>query len=229
MSGATRRTPRRRWQSLEEVSRRFPGTPYAQDAEAKAMLARDHLAGKEMEVGRYYDEEGLLSRGINRFKRVVTDYQTTSHTPEALYRLTECYMALGVRVGGPDGGGRARPQLSQQPVVQGRLCAACRPTASRRPRTRSPGSAGPGSRSIRSEPSRSGFARLGYKGAMLTALSIRDIVLIEKLDISLEDGLTVLTRRDRRRQVHPPRCARPGAWRARRCEPGAHRRRARAW
>jgi outer membrane protein assembly factor BamD len=84
-------------ESLEDVSRRFPDTPYARDAEAKAVLARDHLAGKEMEVGRYYLKRGSYLAGINRFKKVVTDYQTTSHTPEALYRLTEGYMALGVR------------------------------------------------------------------------------------------------------------------------------------
>jgi outer membrane protein assembly factor BamD len=83
--------------SLEEVSRRFPGTAYAQDAEAKTTLARDHLAGKEMEVGRYYLRKGSYLAGINRFKRVVTEYQTTSHTPEALYRLTEGYLALGIR------------------------------------------------------------------------------------------------------------------------------------
>jgi outer membrane protein assembly factor BamD len=83
--------------SLEEVSRRYPGTAYAQDAQAKATLARDHLAGKEMEVGRYYLKKGSYLAGINRFKRVITEYQNTSHTPEALYRLTEGYLALGVR------------------------------------------------------------------------------------------------------------------------------------
>ncbi len=84
-------------ESLEEVSRRFPDSQYAPDAEAKAKLARDHLAGKEMEIGRYYLKRGSYLAGINRFKKVVTDYQTTSHTPEALYRLTEGYMALGVK------------------------------------------------------------------------------------------------------------------------------------
>ena len=83
--------------SLEEVSRRFPGTPYARDAEAKAVLARDHLAGKEMEVGRYYQKKKAHLAAINRFKTVVTNYQTTTHTPEALYRLTETYLALGIR------------------------------------------------------------------------------------------------------------------------------------
>jgi outer membrane protein assembly factor BamD len=84
-------------QSLDEVARRFPGTPYARDAEAKAVLARDHLAGKEMEVGRYYQGRQAHLAAINRFKTVVTDYQTTTHTPEALYRLTATYLALGVQ------------------------------------------------------------------------------------------------------------------------------------
>jgi len=82
--------------ALQEVSQRFPGTAYAADAEAKVKVARDHLAGKEMEVGRYYYRQGAYLAGINRFKRVVTDYRNTSQTPEALYRLTEGYMALGV-------------------------------------------------------------------------------------------------------------------------------------
>lgn len=83
--------------ALDEVARRFPGTPYARDAEAKAVLARDHLAGKEMEIGRYYQGRNAHLAAINRFKTVITNYQTTSHTPEALYRLTETYLALGVQ------------------------------------------------------------------------------------------------------------------------------------
>ncbi len=83
-------------EALEEVGKRFPQSPYAADAAKKALLARDHLAAKEMEVGRYYLKKGSYLAGINRFKKVVTDYQTTSQVPEALYRLTEGYMALGV-------------------------------------------------------------------------------------------------------------------------------------
>ena len=83
-------------EALEEVSKRFPQSPYAADAAKKTLLARDHLAAKEMEVGRYYLNKGSYLAGINRFKKVVTDYQTTSQVPEALYRLTEGYMALGV-------------------------------------------------------------------------------------------------------------------------------------
>ena len=83
-------------EALEEVQRRFPDTAYAQDAGKKVLVARDHLAGKEMEIGRYYYGHGSYLAGINRFKRVVTDYQKTNQTPEALYRLSEGYMALGV-------------------------------------------------------------------------------------------------------------------------------------
>ena len=82
--------------ALDEVARRFPDSPYAADARQKAMVARDHLAGKEMEVGRYYLKKGSYLAAINRFKTVVTQYQTSTQTPEALYRLAEAYMALGV-------------------------------------------------------------------------------------------------------------------------------------
>lgn len=82
--------------ALDEVSTRFPDSPYAQDAAAKSVLARDHLAGKEMEVGRYYLKRNSLLAAINRFKTVIIKYQTTTHAPEALYRLTEAYYALGV-------------------------------------------------------------------------------------------------------------------------------------
>jgi outer membrane protein assembly factor BamD len=82
--------------ALDEVSRRFPDSQYAADAAKKSLLAKDHLAAKEMEVGRYYLKKGSYLASINRFKKVITDYQTTSQTPEALYRLTESYMALGV-------------------------------------------------------------------------------------------------------------------------------------
>jgi outer membrane protein assembly factor BamD len=83
-------------EALEEVNKRFPASPYAADALNKAAVARDQLAAKEMEVGRYYLKKGSYLAGINRFKKVVTDYQTTSQVPEALYRLSEGYMALGV-------------------------------------------------------------------------------------------------------------------------------------
>ena len=83
-------------QALEEVARRFPGSVYARDARLKRDLARDHLAGKEMTVGRYYLRRENPIAAIGRFRMVVEEYQTTSHTPEALHRLTEAYLALGV-------------------------------------------------------------------------------------------------------------------------------------
>ncbi len=83
-------------EALDEVARRFPDSRYAADATQKAAVGRDQLAAKEMEIGRYYMKKGSYLAGINRFKKVVTDYQTSSHTPEALYRLAEGYMALGV-------------------------------------------------------------------------------------------------------------------------------------
>lgn len=83
--------------ALEDVSRRFPTSPYARDAKFKLDLARDHLAGKEMEIGRYYLTRGHYIAAVNRFREVVERYQTTSHTPEALHRLTEAYLSLGIR------------------------------------------------------------------------------------------------------------------------------------
>jgi outer membrane protein assembly factor BamD len=82
--------------ALTEVVRRFPESKYGRDARLKIDLARDHLAGKEMEIGRWYERQGLYLAAINRFKRVVDDYQTTTHLPEALHRLTEAYTALGL-------------------------------------------------------------------------------------------------------------------------------------
>lgn len=82
--------------SLEEVVRKYPTSEYAENAKQKIQVARDQMAGKEMEVGRYYLERKDYTGAINRFKVVVTRYQTTRHVEEALMRLTECYMALGI-------------------------------------------------------------------------------------------------------------------------------------
>lgn len=81
---------------FEEVVARFPDTEYARYARLKIDLCNDHLAGKEMVVGRYYLQRGYYLAAINRFKAVVDQYQTTTHTPEALLRLTEAYSALGI-------------------------------------------------------------------------------------------------------------------------------------
>ncbi len=82
--------------SLEEVIRRFPDSNYARDARRKYDFVRDHLAGREMAVGRYYLKRGQYVAAINRFRTVVEKYQTTTHVPEALHRLVEAYTALGI-------------------------------------------------------------------------------------------------------------------------------------
>ena len=83
-------------ESLQEVVRRFPRSEYARDSRLKIDLARDHLAGKEMTIARFYQKQGEYLAAINRFQRVIRTYDTTTHTPEALHRLVECYLALGV-------------------------------------------------------------------------------------------------------------------------------------
>jgi len=82
--------------ALEDVVHRFPDSKYARDAKLKLDFTRDHLAGKEMEIGRYYLKRGQYLAAMNRFKRVVDDYQSTTHVPEALERLIECDLALGL-------------------------------------------------------------------------------------------------------------------------------------
>ncbi|MBO6579013.1 MAG: outer membrane protein assembly factor BamD [Thalassospira sp.] len=82
--------------ALDDVIRRFPDSKYARDAKLKKDLTVDHLAGKEMDVGRYYQDRSEYLAAINRFKAVIENYQTTTHVPEALARLTECYLALGL-------------------------------------------------------------------------------------------------------------------------------------
>ncbi len=84
-------------ESFEDVIKRFPSTKYAIDAALKIDLVNDHLAGKEMEVGRYYLRKKNPIAAIKRFQAVINEYQTTSHAEEALYRLTESYLTLGLK------------------------------------------------------------------------------------------------------------------------------------
>jgi len=83
-------------QGLRDVIERYPDTEYARSSVLKFDLAFDHLAAKEMEIGRYYLKRGHYTAAINRFRVVVEEFQTTTHTPEALMRLTEAYLALGL-------------------------------------------------------------------------------------------------------------------------------------
>lgn len=83
--------------ALKEVVARFPDTKYAQDAQLKLDLVTDHLAGKEVAVGRYYLKQNQTLAAINRFQKVIKEYDTTAYVPEALHRLVEGYLQLGVK------------------------------------------------------------------------------------------------------------------------------------
>ena len=83
--------------AMNDVIRRYPDTRYAADARLKIDLINDHLGGKEMEIGRFYQRRGQWLAAAVRFRKVVDDYQSTSHTPEALERLTESYLSLGLK------------------------------------------------------------------------------------------------------------------------------------
>ncbi len=82
---------------LKTLKARYPDSPYARDADNRMRIAEDNIAASEMEVGRYYLDGKNYLAAINRFKTVVTEHQTTAHVEEALMRLVECYMALGIK------------------------------------------------------------------------------------------------------------------------------------
>lgn len=82
--------------ALQLVATRYPNSDFARDAQLKVDLVREHLAGKQMAIGRFYLKRGEYLAGINRFRTVIDQYQTTSHVAEALHRLTEAYLALGI-------------------------------------------------------------------------------------------------------------------------------------
>jgi outer membrane protein assembly factor BamD len=82
--------------AMGELIRRYPDTPYASDARLKVDLINDHLAGREMDIGRFYQRRNEWLASVYRFRKVIDTYQTTSHVPEALLRLTESYLELGV-------------------------------------------------------------------------------------------------------------------------------------
>jgi len=84
-------------EALDTIISRFPDSKYARDAKLKRDLAIDHLAGKEMDIGRYYQKKEQYNAAINRFSNVVKQYQTTTHIPEALHRLVETYTILGLK------------------------------------------------------------------------------------------------------------------------------------
>lgn len=95
--GRDQRTTELAKSSLDELLRRFPNTEYSKDAQLKMDMVDDQLAGKEMEIGRFYLRREEHLPAINRFRKVVTEFDTTTHTPEALYRLVEAYMSVGLK------------------------------------------------------------------------------------------------------------------------------------
>lgn len=94
--GRDQKTTRAAMTALENVIRRYPDTDYAKDAKLKLHMTQDHLAGKDMAIGRFYQSKGQWLAGVRRFKNVIDVFQTTSHTPEALFRLVESYLSLGI-------------------------------------------------------------------------------------------------------------------------------------
>jgi outer membrane protein assembly factor BamD len=94
--GRDQETTQKALQALTEVVIRYPDSDFARDAQLKIDLTRDHLAGKEMSVGRYYLKRGHYAAAINRFRIVIEKYQTTSQTPEALHRMVEANLAMGL-------------------------------------------------------------------------------------------------------------------------------------
>jgi len=108
-------------QSLRVVIEQYPGTEYATASIPKFDLAFSHLAAKEMEIGRYYLKRGFYASAVNRFRIVVEDFQTTTHTAEALHRLVEAYLSLGLTA--------EAQQLSGHGMVSGKLCFADGPRA----------------------------------------------------------------------------------------------------
>ncbi|MEL7130487.1 MAG: outer membrane protein assembly factor BamD, partial [Pseudomonadota bacterium] len=95
--GRDQRTTELARASLDEIIRRFPASEYARDAELKMDMVNDQLAGKEMTIGRWYLRRDEHLPAINRFRTVVTEFDTTTHTPEALYRLVESYLSVGLK------------------------------------------------------------------------------------------------------------------------------------
>jgi outer membrane protein assembly factor BamD len=83
--------------NFETLINRYPDSLYTRDAILKRDLTLDHLAGKEMEIGRYYLNRGEVNAALNRFRSVIKDYQTTTHIPEALHRMSEAYITLGLK------------------------------------------------------------------------------------------------------------------------------------
>ena len=223
------------------LSAAIPDSRYAADARLKLDLIKDHLAGKEMEVGRFYERSGQWLAATYRFRNVVDQYQTTSHTPEALERLVECYLALGI----PDEAWKASAVLGKnypgtywyRQSLRLLHSEQNRPACGRIGRSRASRTAEVrGSKGERLPQGQKPTAVIWHARAqaaeavpreprMLRQLSIRNIVLVEQLELEFERGLGVLTGETGAGKsilldALGPRAGRPG-----RCRPGPLRRR----
>jgi outer membrane protein assembly factor BamD len=176
------RTSARAIAAFTEVIERYPESEYVEDSQAKLRYARDQLAGKEMQVGRYYQERREYVAAANRYRLVVEQYPNTRQVEEALARLVETYYAMGLESEAQTAAavlGHNYPD-SQWYADSFKLLS----TRGLEPRENKG-----------SWISRAGARprRLLKRAAMLVQLSIRDIVLIEKLDLEFDAGLSVLT------------------------------------
>ena len=166
---------------MQELVDRYPKSEYVSDARQKIQVARDQLAGKEMEVGRFYLQKRNYTAAINRFRDVVAKYQTTRHVEEALMRLTEAYMALGIVDEAQTAAAVLGHNFPDSPwykdayvlleVGRARAARGCRVLDQPQPSAASRG--------------RSASTRLSYcPTRMLVQLAIRDIVLIDRLELT---------------------------------------------
>ncbi len=198
----------------------YPDSEYASSAILKFDLAFDHLAAKEMEIGRYYLKRGNYAAAINRFRVVVEQYQTTTHTPEALHRLVECYLSLGLTDEAQTAGAILGHNFQSTPVVSGQL----RPADPAGAEARGQGRQLAGDDLPAGDPRRVALIR-GRAGdeRCCAHLDIRDMVLIDRVELTLSARAERADRRDRGRQVDPARRAGLRAGLARPGRDGARR------
>ena len=175
---------RRRSSAFQEIVKKYPKSEYVEDSKFKITVCHDQLAGKEMSIGRFYLNRHNYTAAINRFRNVLQFYQTSRHAPEALYRLVEAYLGLGIT----DEAQTAAAVLGHNfpdsqwyqdafDLLKGKGLSPAGVSAAR-------GSRRSTTRSFR--PDRS-------LESMLARLSIRDVVLIDQLDLEFSPGLTILT------------------------------------
>ena len=199
--------------AFQELVKNYPTSEYVDDAKFKVQVTMDQLAGKEMSIGRFYLQRHNYTAAINRFRSVLANYQTTRHAEEALYRLVEAYLGLGITDEAQTAGAILGPQLPRRAMVQGRLRAVEEAAGSSRTKTRNHGS-------------RSFIIRLFHPDALERGgHACPTFDPRHRADRSVGPGILAGTddpdRRDRRGQIDPAGCAGAGARRARRRRAGA--------